>query len=137
MENLTFGEVLGKFKSNEDVENIIPIMNNPELQSSVIAWKSVKVSFVNAGETCSFDDPNDQWAWLWKHVSYDVASFAVVAGLRQQDAGRILLRLIGLHLIYPDGTINSCAKIYMQGLFKANLNHMAGGKPGRPKKVTN
>ncbi len=134
MESLTFGEVLANFKSNEDVENIIPIMNNSELQASVIAWKSVKVSFLK-NEKCEFEDQNDQWKWLWEQVSYDTVSFAIVAGLKPQDAGRVILRLIGLHLIYPDGTINQCAKIYLQGLFKAQLNNMTAGRPGRPKKV--
>ena len=134
MTPLTFGELLANFKSNEDVENIIPIMNNPELQASVIAWKSVKVNFIK-NEKCEFDDPNDQWKWLWEQIAYDTASFAIVAGLKPQDAGRVILRLIGLHLIYPDGTINQCAKIYLQGLFKAQLNNMAAGRPGRPKKV--
>ena len=134
MTPLTFGELLANFKSNEDVENIIPIMNNPELQASVIAWKSVKVNFLK-NEKCGFEDPNDQWKWLWEQVAYDTASFAIVAGLKPQDAGRVILRLIGLHLIYPDGTINQCAKIYLQGLFKAQLNNMTSGRPGRPKKV--
>lgn len=134
MTQLTFGEILANFKSNEDVENIIPIMNNSELQASVIAWKSVKVNFLK-NEKCVFEDQNDQWKWLWEQVSYDTASFSIVAGLKPQDAGRVILRLIGLHLIYPDGTINQCAKIYLQGLFKAQLNNMTAGRPGRPKKV--
>lgn len=133
MEGLTFGEVLKEFKNSEDVENIIPVMNNLELQSSIIAWKSVKVNYVK-NETCGFSDPNDKWAWLWTQVEYDMTQFAVVAGLKPQDAGRVLLRLIGLRLVYPDGTINHSAKIYMQSLFRANLENMVPRKPGRPKK---
>ncbi len=128
----SFGEVLGEFKSAEDVENIVPLMNNSELQSSLIAWKSVKTA-IDPSIECEFTEEHDKWEWLWAHTKYDPNSFAIVAGLRPQDAGKIIVRLIGLRLIYPDGTINNCAKLFLQGMFKAHLEKMSA-KPGRPKK---
>ena len=129
---LSFGEILSSFKDDEDVENVIPIMNSPELQSSIIAWKSVKVKYDSA-VMCEYTDPNEQWEWMWAHTQYDVNAFGVIAGLKPQDAGKVLVRLIGLHLIYPDGTIHHGARLYMQSMFKANLTKFSG-KPGRPKK---
>ena len=108
----SFGEILSYFKENEDPDNIVPLVEDEELRKAVVAWKSVEIRY-KLGE-CDCKDDVSKWNWLWKQVEFNSGDFGVVAGVRQQDVGRMVQRLIGLRLIYPDGTISRFAKQYLQ-----------------------
>jgi len=109
----SFGEVLASFKKEEEAENIVAIIDDDELQSGMIAWKSVRIKY-KAATDCKEMDPTARWNWLWEQIEYDSQGFGIVAGAKAQDVGRLIARLCGLRLIYPDGTINTLAKQYLQ-----------------------
>lgn len=117
----SFGEVLQSFKDAEEAENVVAILDNKDLQNGLIAWKSVQVMFLPS-EDCTLKNPHDQWKWLWGHVNYDISSFGNVAGVSAKDVGGLISRLMGLRLIYPDGTIHGTASVYLQALIKAKVN---------------
>lgn len=110
-----FGDILSEFKATEDPENIMPLLEDEVLRNGMVAWKSVMIKFKPI-EECSYKDKNSRWNWLWTMVEYDMGHFAVVAGVRQQEAVSLVQRLIGLRLIYPDGTINDFGKKYLQSM---------------------
>lgn len=110
-----FGEVLAHFKKVEDAENIVPLIEDAELRNALVAWKGVMIRF-KPPQTCPHSDEPSKWNWLWEQISYDRVEFGVVAGLRAQDVGRILTRMIGLRLIYPDGTVNNFARQYLASI---------------------
>jgi hypothetical protein len=116
----SFGEVLAEFKKNEEPENIIPLVDDSVLRNALVAWKSVTIKNKPA-EDCKFKDDTSRWNWLWSRVEYDPAKFGVVAGCKAQEAANLLERLIGLRLIYPDGTVNNYAKQYIQSIIMAKL----------------
>lgn len=128
---MTFGEILAETKKNEDPENIVPLIEDERLRNAVVAWKSVTISF-KSNQDCPLTGEVAQWNWLWSQIEYDQQTFGVVAGLKPQDVEPVLTRLIGLRLVYPDGTINTFAKQYLQAIIMSRLS----GKrpPGRPKK---
>jgi len=68
---------------------------------------------------------------MWSRINYDSNGFGLVAGVKAQDTTILLQRLIGLRLIYPDGTINKFASQYLQSLIMSKLK---GGQKGRPRK---
>jgi hypothetical protein len=115
-----FGDILNEFKGAEEPENIMPLLDDEILRNGVVAWKSVTITFKPL-EECKYKDKNSRWNWLWTMVDYDVAHFGVVAGVKQQEAVSLVQRLIGLRLIYPDGTINVFAKKYMQSVIMAKI----------------
>jgi hypothetical protein len=78
-----------------------------------VAWKSVEIKYKSKGD-CDLMNEASKWNWLWDQVEFNSSDFGVVAGIRQQDVGRMVQRLIGLRLIYPDGTISKFAKQYLQ-----------------------
>jgi hypothetical protein len=117
----SFGEVLQDFKSREEVENVMAILDNKDLQNGLLAWKSVRITFMKA-EDCPFKDPHEQWDWMWSRIQYDVRAFGNIAGVSGKDVGGLLERLAGLRLIYPDGTINKTAATYLQAVIKVKLN---------------
>lgn len=116
----SFGEVLASFKANEEAENIVAIITDDELQNGMIAWKSVRITFKTHQE-CDEKDPVAMWNWLWDQILFDSQSYGVVAGIKAQDVGKLLSRLIGLHLIYPDGSINKLAKQYLQTIIMSKI----------------
>ena len=130
---MLFGDVLKDFKDREEewVENITPLAEDAGLRNALLAWKSVAVSFKDSQE-CPHEDDATRWKWLWEQVTYDQASFASVAGCKPQDAGPLLTRLIGLRLVYPDGSINGFARNLLQSIIMAKIQGKRGA--GRPKK---
>lgn len=116
----SFGEELAAFKRDEEAENIVAIIEDEELQNGMIAWKSVQITYRQASD-CPEKDTNARWNWLWNQIDYDSQGFGVVAGAKAQDVGRLIARLKGLRLIYPDGTINTLARQYLQAIIMAKI----------------
>ena len=133
----SFGEVLADFKAQEkdEPENITPLVEDQTLRNGVVAWKSITLKYDTPSD-CEEVDNNAKWDWMWRHVSFDMQDFGIVAGLKAQDAGSVFTRLKGLRLIYPDGTINVFARQYMQAIIFARLAQPKRGRPPKeePKK---
>lgn len=111
-ESKSFGEILSEFKRNEVPEATYPLLEDRGLCNALVSWKSVPIEYKSPGE-CEETTDQKKWEWLWRKTKTDQNAFAVISGLKPQDAGRMLARLIGLRLIYPDGTINSFAKQFL------------------------
>lgn len=128
----SFGEILREFKDNEEAENVIAIVEDEALQNGMIAWKSVRITYLPA-EDCKEEDSVSKWEWMWSRIKYDSHGFGVVAGAKTQEVGQLIARLSGLRLIYPDGTVNNLAKLYLRGVIFAKI----GGKSKKPTPATN
>jgi hypothetical protein len=130
---MNFGEVLAHFKKKEDAESLVPLIEDQVLRKAIAAWKSVKITFKTPIGDCSEDqDEVCKWEWLWSTLDFNTNHFGVVAGLKGQDIEPTLMRLRGLRLIYPDGTINVLAQQYLRSIVMTHLNK---AKPkGQPQK---
>jgi hypothetical protein len=117
---MTFTDILQHFKQNESPERIIPLIDDSKLRMSLVAWESVKVE-KRANVDCTLTEENDQWHWMWEQVSFDQNTYSVVAGVQVHEIVNILVRLKGLKLIYPDGTICNLAKQYLQTIIVSQL----------------
>lgn len=127
---MNFQLILDEFKNNESPENIVPLIEDVSLRNGLVSWKSIVIE--NLGdEECPYNDEVSKWKWLWTRIKYDVGNFGVVAGCKPQESIILLQRLIGLRLIYPDGTLNKYATQYLQSMIMAKIQ---GGSRGRPKK---
>lgn len=119
----SFGEILAGFKNSEEAENVVAILNNEDLQNCLIAWKSVRVRYKPASD-CTDVDPIARWEWMWLQIEYDMQTYGMVAGIKMQDVGRAVERLKGLRLIYPDGTINTMAKQYLNSIIMTKIKSL-------------
>lgn len=132
----SFGEVLKEFKEMEadHAENVAPLLEDAALRNALLAWKSVTIQYMEATD-CTHKDETSRWNWLWTQIKYDQSTFGTVSGAKPADVIGLITRLMGLRLIYPDGTINVLARQYLQAIIMAKLT---GGpkRPGRPKKTT-
>ena len=129
---VSFGKIIADFKAREEqwLENLTPLTEDADLRNALVAWKSVKIEFKPMAD-CHETSDVAKWKWLWGQISYDQSGFMAVSGLKGQEVGAVVTRLIGLRLIYPDGSINNFARDYLQALIMAKLT---GGKKGRPPK---
>ena len=127
----SFGEVLAEFKVNEEAENIVAIIEDSELQNGMIAWKAVQIQYKTASD-CQEKDPVARWNWLWNHIDYNAQQFGIVAGVKAQDVGKLVTRLIGLRLIYPDGTVNKLARQYLQSIIMSKIKQGTPRVPVSP-----
>lgn len=116
----SLGEILDEFKASEEPENIVAIIDNSELQNGMIAWKSVQIKY-KPSTNCQEKDTVARWNWMWNQIEYDSNGFGIVAGVKAQDVGKLLNRLIGLRLIYPDGTVNKLASQFLQGIIFSKI----------------
>lgn len=116
----SLGEILKTFKETESPENIVPLIEDAELRNGVVAWKSVVVKYRDS-EPCDLKSESEQWEWMWTKVDFDNNLFAVVAGVQPQNGQRLFLRLKGLRLIYPDGTIHHFASQFLQSIIMSKL----------------
>jgi len=117
---MKFADVLQYFKQHESPERIIPLIDDSKLRMSLVAWESVKVTKKTDVE-CTLTEENDQWNWMWDQISFDQNTYSVVAGVQVHEIVNILIRLKGLKLVYPDGSICNLAKQYLQTIIVSQL----------------
>lgn len=112
MSDGSFGAILASFKGNESADSIVCLIDDGRLRHGLSAWKSVKVEIVPKGE-CQEQSTLDKWNWLWDQTNVDLKTFGVVAGVQDYESKSLFMRLKGLRLIYPDGTVNRLAEQYL------------------------
>jgi len=130
----SFGEVLAEFKAKslQEPENIAPLVDDQTLMNGLVAWKSVRVTY-RKPTICIDQDETGKWEWLWTQIEFDASAFAAVSGVRQQDVMSLVTRLKGLRLVFPDGTINTLAKNYLQSIILSKINK--NSKKSSPKPI--
>jgi len=130
MEDL-FIEKLAWFKQNEKPEIVLLIADEPECIKIIIAWTNTQVvqadnltELVNASE-------KEIWAWLWENTIYypDELKEKTGASFSEKGLENKMKPLIGNHIIYPDGTINSYVQRYLRekviNLFESKTRKIA------------
>ena len=127
----SFGEILQYFKDTAEPDLIVPMVEDKDLRNGVCAWKAVTIHHLKQ-EDCPCKEEIARWNWLWTRIQYDEETFAVVAGVKTTDSRRLITRLIGLRLIYPDGTVNRLASQYLQAIVLGKLPKSP--PPTKPKK---
>lgn len=122
---MNFGKLLEAFKNNEtDVaENVIIVINDDILRNALLAWGSMVIDY-DSEEECNCDDSKRQWEWMWSKINIDYRKFSLVANVKQYEAAKLIERLKSLRLIYPDGTVNNVARVYLRKMVTDKLPKM-------------
>ncbi len=116
---MTFEDVLSIFKENETPEDVLPLLNNHAMQKIAIAWPKIKIKRIKTSSTAP-PTQNEQWAWLWSQVEYDVNELMAIVNI-YAGIERHMACLIGNRIIYPDGTISSYATKALRQIMMAQL----------------
>jgi len=132
---LSYGEVLNYFKRQEEdnVGALVPLIEDSSLRHGLVAWKGTPVKIVGVRECDEKTNDREKWEWLWEDVEIDEQKFTILSGGKIQGAKSLLARLIGLRLVYPDGTVNRLANQYLRAIIMEKIEKGSGKPKGRPK----
>ena len=112
------------------MECVHPLVNDPLLRNFVVAWSMSEVVFMRpVGDVP--DDESARWNWLWEGVEFARREIANALKIDQSKLGRLVQRASAFRLIYPDGTVNQKAIMFIRAEI---AEAMASKKGGRPKK---
>ena len=123
---MTFEEAVEKFRSQEQVEDVLAITNvkDPQairLRRLVVAWGKIKIDRISVQRPAPpAEDEKELWKWMWECVRYDPEELRQVSGVRV--GVEMLMRvLIGNRIIYPDGTVSEYAKKVIRAILKNDI----------------
>ena len=111
-----YTEKLAWFKQNEKPEAVLLIADNPELIKIVVAWTSLDVKHAGKLTRLSGESESEIWEWLWQNTTYSVKELKEKIGIffSELSLENKLKPLIGNHIIYTDGTVNSFVQRYLR-----------------------
>lgn len=121
-----FNDVLQEFKKNEKSEDIIPILEDADIQKLIIAWTKIVIRRIHHKDTLP-DTFNEKWLWLWKQISWSERELLNISGIPETKFCRIVNQSCGNRLIYPDGTVNTHASKYLEHLSLAATARVKAG----------
>ena len=126
-----FIEKLDYFKQNEKPEVVLLIAENPELTKIIITWTFLYVKQTEILTELIGDSERETWEWLWQNTTFSLTELKEKADISIADyiLKNKMKPLIGNHIIYPDGTVNS----YVQRFLRERVVKLF---EGRSKKVT-
>ena len=111
-----YTEKLAWFKQNEKPEAVLLIADNPELIKIVVAWTSLDVKRAGKLARLSGESESEIWEWLWQNTKYSLSELKEKIGISFSEIAleNKTKPLIGNHIIYPDGTVNSFVQRYLR-----------------------
>jgi len=127
-----YTEKLNWFKKNEKPEVVLLIAEKPELVKIIVAWTSLDVRRMNKLKCIPDDSEIRTWDWLWENTAYSLKELKEKSGSSFSEIAleNKMRPLIGNHVIYPDGTINSFVERYL----REQVVKLFEAKPRRPGK---
>ena len=118
---MTIGEIISEFKQRENASGIFILTEDKKLAEALSIWPNVPVTF-DGLKDCDDTDPVKQWAFMWQHAKVDLVTFALILGVTPEAAKTMAARLIGLHMVYPNGDIHRFAQQYLGMLTMSRVN---------------
>ena len=120
---------LADFKGQERAEAVLLLADDPDLIHIAVAWANTNTTrpkkFSRPPKT---ENPHEWWEWPWQNRTYSRQEVMHKAAYGALHFDRKFRALVGNHIIYPDGTINSLARKYLH----ARVLKLFETKPPRP-----
>lgn len=102
------------FKQNEKPEVVLFIADRPAIAKIVIAWTNTTVTrSENTASPCD-KSSNATWEWLWENTVFSRDELRAKSGQGRYDFDQEFEKLVGNHILYPDGTVHSFVQKYLQ-----------------------
>lgn len=123
-------ELLTVFKAQEEqrLECVHPLVKDALLRNFVVAWSVSEVSFERPEGEVPHDEAG-RWNWLWEGVQYDRREISNALKIDQSRIGRLVQRAAAFRLIYPDGTVNQKAIMFIRAEIAKAMSSKKGGRP--------
>ena len=96
-----------KISSQDTVEKFVFLLDPKErlLCKGLVAWKNIKTE-LDFSEPKEIENETD---FIWQFSRFDLKNFCAILQIEPLEAKNLINRLKGLHLIFPDGTVNQAA----------------------------
>jgi hypothetical protein len=122
--------MLTAFQAQEEerVECVHPLVNDPLLRNFVVAWSMSEVEFHRPEGEVPGDEAS-RWNWLWEGVEFDRREISNALKIDQSKVGRLVQRAAAFRLIYPDGTVNQKAIMFIRAEIAKAMSSKKGGRP--------
>lgn len=93
-----------KISNKDTIEKFVFLLDPKErlLSKGLIAWKNIKTEL----DFSEIKDIENETDFIWQFCRFDLRQFCVILQIEQLEAKNLINRLKGLHLIFPDGTVN-------------------------------
>ncbi len=116
MNETLYAEKIKWLKQNEKPEAVLIVAVNPELIKIIIAWSNLEVKPADNLPELVGNCENEVWSWLWKNSQFSLAELNAKIGIPYSESvlEQKMKPLIGNHILYPDGTVNSFVQRYLR-----------------------
>lgn len=105
---------LEAFKRQEQPETLLMLAGSVELTRIALAWTGMHVVRKTTLKSCSTNDEESVWRWLWDNIEYSQDELlSRIPGYTVRTA-RNFKALVANRVLYPDGTVNSFVSKYMK-----------------------
>ncbi len=125
-----YGKRLAYFKENEKPEVVLLIADDPYLIKIVIAWTNTAITHKEKLSLLKGYSEREVWQWLWDNAVYSREDLIANSSVPDHGFAKRLTPLIGNHVLYPDGTINT----FVQRYLRDRVLKLFETKPKRPTK---
>lgn len=101
---MDFEALLQQYKDNPRRESALVLLADMQLLSYAVIFKQCPPERVQV-DGMETEPAEASWTELWKCVKVDYAAIAMLADDELVKAKKMIERLKGLRMIYPDGTL--------------------------------
>lgn len=106
---MDFAELLDQYKANPRRESVMLLLSDPRLIGYAVIMKQCPPERRKDELGLDMEPAEASWAALWDCVAVDYATVAMLADDELVKARKMVERLKGLRLVYPDGTLPDLA----------------------------
>lgn len=101
---MEFEELLQTYKDNPRREATAVLLQDSELFRFCVIWMQVPTRRWS-------DAPRDEtWPALWDCVHVDIGKIALLGDVTEVEAMKMVERMKGMRLVYPDGSVQELVK---------------------------
>jgi len=108
---VSFYSLLTRFKSEDNLTDVHPLIQNADLACLVQAWTKIQIKW-KPPEMTNFSGLSmfDIWEIMWEHCYWDATELSLASGLSEGQVVLTHARARKLRLILPDGDIKTSAR---------------------------
>jgi len=121
---------LERLKEKEDPIQLVPMINNPAVQTIVSVWPNIRITIHQKLDMhfAEREDDDLDMEQFWDRIEFDPDEIALATGIDCMEIPRLFEVAKKNRLIYPDGTVNRFAGKYLRQIMIDQLT--------KPKQIT-
>ena len=127
---------LERLKEKEDPIQLVPLINNPDVQTIISVWPNIKITIRKKLDLAFHERDADEdldMEEFWSRIEFDPDDIALATGIDCMQIPRLFEIAKKNRLIYPDGTVNRLASKYLRQIIINQLSATVALTTGKKK----